>query len=36
MVAPSGVLVALTASLLKIDTLIRSEDGLTEDDGSDF
>jgi hypothetical protein len=36
MVAPSGIVVALTASLLKNNTLICSEDGLAEDGGSDF
>jgi hypothetical protein len=36
MVAPSGIVVALRTSLLKINMLIRSEDGLAKDDGNDF
>jgi hypothetical protein len=36
MVASSGVVVALRASLFKIYRLIRSEDGFMEDIGGDF
>jgi hypothetical protein len=36
MVVSSGIVVALTASLFKINTLIRSEDGLAKGGGIDF